>query len=102
MLSSSLEVHEKGVLFPSLAVCLLPATLTKEWRPWSSSAWILALHFQLVSLFSMHLGARVLNGDATRQTHRGKKNLADGSIYGNQKSENQTESGKKGLQKTKE
>ena len=57
-----LQVHEKGVLFPSLAVCLLPPALAKEWRQWGplrSSAgipWILAVHFQLVSLFSMCLG----------------------------------------------
>eukprot|EP00438_Fugacium_kawagutii_P014578 Skav210156 [mRNA] locus=scaffold1811:19851:26076:+ [translate_table: standard] len=47
------RVHEKGVLFPSLAVCLLPDAVSEEWK---SLAWILALHFQLVSLFSMSLG----------------------------------------------
>lgn len=47
------QVHEKGVLFPSLAVCLLPDAVSEEWKP---LAWILALHFQLVSLFSMNLG----------------------------------------------
>lgn len=44
------QVHEKGVLFPSLAVCLLPSAVPKMWRPLT---WILALHFQVMSLFSM-------------------------------------------------
>ena len=40
------QVHEKGVLFPALAVLLLPR---------SRREWVMALHFQLVSLFSMSL-----------------------------------------------
>lgn len=44
------QVHEKGVLFPSLAVCLLPSAVPKTWKPLT---WILALHFQGMSLFSM-------------------------------------------------
>ena len=47
------QVHEKGVLFPSLAVCLLPSAVPKTWKPLT---WILALHFQGMSLFSMWLG----------------------------------------------
>ena len=40
------QVHEKGVLFPATAVLLLPR---------SRRTWVMALHFQLVSLFSMSL-----------------------------------------------
>ncbi|CAJ1406044.1 unnamed protein product, partial [Effrenium voratum] len=39
------QVHEKGVLFPAVACCLLPRR---------SRDWLLVLHFQMVSLFSMY------------------------------------------------
>ncbi|CAK9013212.1 unnamed protein product [Durusdinium trenchii] len=46
------QVHEKGVLFPCLAFCLLagaaPSGVTRKMAP------ALALQFQLVSLFSMY------------------------------------------------
>lgn len=46
------QVHEKSVLFPTVAACLLPAALGPSRRP--AVIWPALCHMVLVSLFSMY------------------------------------------------